>query len=76
MKGLLGQKAKRKLPSSDSLDGLVENFSEYFHSKIVKIREGLDKNDAAPEEVSSFSVLPLAPVSSQSSMQSFQPLTK
>jgi len=71
---LLGQKSELKLPSYDSLDDMLERFSQYFNSKIKNIRANLDKKDATKPE-GYYSVLPLPVIPPTALLQSFQPMT-
>jgi hypothetical protein len=48
---LLHRKGKKLLPDSDDPEKLAEEFSDFFHRKIAKIRETLDHENTVAKEI-------------------------
>jgi hypothetical protein len=68
---LLGNKSELKLPTHDSLEDLLTNFSEFFMSKISTIRQTLEEADAPSKN----SNIPLEGCHSGNTMHHFKPVS-
>jgi hypothetical protein len=73
VKQLLGKDNQLKLPSHNSVEELLEQFSGYFTSKIHTIRSNLDKDVVTDDRPSS--VLPLPGNVSSVQLQNYEKLT-